>query len=101
MQTEESILKFATSFFNHLKCDVKWDGKILNIGNIPTKFEKYVGKTGPYEIAFNLENKTKNTELLTKGNYFLKAMSEFLDNGAKMTLLKLKFNVNSKTRRSC
>jgi len=87
------IKKFTTSFFNHMKCELHWEDQILVVESIPKKFEKYVGKEGPYTFAFTKETKTSETELLEKGHYLLKAMSEFLNSKPQTTLVKLNLEI--------
>lgn len=90
---KEGIVKFIESFFNNLKCEVKWENNYLIIDKVPKEFEKYYGKQCPYKLAFDKKEATEETELIDKGSLFLKAMTAFLENKGKTTLIKLDFTI--------
>lgn len=91
--SEEKIKEFVKRFFENLECVVKEKNNVLKIENIPQKFEKFYGKTGPYYFYFDSSEtyKTKEGEFVTKGSYLLSCINKFLENKGETTLLKIKF----------
>jgi hypothetical protein len=93
----ESIKKFSEDFFKNLKAEVKWDKNVLVVSKVPNEFESYFGKASPYKIVFD-PNDVKNSdyEIMTHGSLILKAMTNFLNNRAQMTLLTIPYNPDFK-----
>jgi len=81
--------KFILNFFEGSKINEKND--ILTISDVPADFEAFVGKKAPYRLVFNFEkhNKTDNSELITKGSYFLSTIRDFMLDKGQTNLLKL------------
>jgi len=96
MNEEEKIRGFIEEFFNKLKADVKIEAGLLTISNVNSTFEKVYGKKSPYYFVLDSESLKKhpNAELLKKGHLILRVASEFLENTAKTTLLKIDFGIN-------
>lgn len=93
---EKELINFVEKFFINLKAQVLRKENILKISNVPNNFEKFYGKKSPYEFVFKIENKNLENELVQKGSFLLKTISNFLDNSGKTTLLKIKFDFNPK-----
>ena len=92
MQEEtEQIRKFAEGFFSNLKCQMKWDGRVLNITHVPFEFEQFYGKKAPYSIVFE-HGIDENAELVTRGSFLLKTMTSYLDQLGQTSLIKLDFS---------
>ena len=89
---KEGIIKFAEEFFKNLKAEYIWENETLVVNKVSKDFETFSGKKSPYYLVFDAEKEGDNTELLTKGSYFLKAMASYLDNSGQTTLLKIDFN---------
>ena len=93
----ESIKKFCDSFFINLGALPRWEGDILFIEGVPKVFEDFCGKKSPYYLAFDKVSgeRVSNSELMTRGSYLLRSMSEFLENKGQTALIKLVFNVET------
>ena len=96
MQSDTNLKKFTEVFFNNLKCNVKWNGNVLVIENVPADIEKLYGKKSPYNLVFEKEHLNSENELVAKGSSLLKIMASHLDNKAQMSLLKINFNPDLK-----
>jgi len=97
MTEERDMLQnFIKNFFNKLKADVEISENLIAISNVNTNFEKVYGKKSPYYFVFRTEDLEKypEAELLKKGHLILRVASEFLENTAKTTLLKIDFGIN-------
>lgn len=92
----QSIKEFTESFFSSIKCEMKWDNKMLVVSNIPSAFEEYYGKKGPYYIVFDRSEEKDNTELMVKGSFLLKAMASFLESRGQTAMLKIDFDFEPK-----
>ncbi len=92
METEK-LQKFIENFFKNIKSEVMWKNHILFIDKVPNNFQKFLGKTAPYKFVFE-EKYSNEGELITKSSYLVKAISNFLENSGKTTLLKINFNIN-------
>ncbi|MBT4136166.1 hypothetical protein HOD75_01710 [archaeon] len=79
------------NFFLKLKCNVSGN-EIIDITNVPEKFEKLYGKNAPYRFTFDENLEDNNTELITSSSHLLKIISEYLKNKANTTILQLDFN---------
>lgn len=90
MGEQEKIKKFSESFFKNLKCELSWEGNSLIVKKIPKSFEEFYGKSGPYKIVFNSEDQGSG-ELMAKGSFLLKSMTDYLDTLGQTTLIKLNF----------
>jgi len=97
MVTEkESIIKFSEEFFKNIKAEFSWQGETLVVTKVSKDFETFSGKTSPYYLVFDSEKTAENTELLAKGSYFLRAMTNYLDNRGQTTLIKLDFPLDAR-----
>lgn len=85
IETKKFILDFFEGSNIHERNDV------LTINDVPSDFEDFVGKKGPYKLVFNFEkhNKVANSELITKGSYFLSSIRDYLLDKGQTSLLKL------------
>ena len=93
----DNIRKFVEGFFRNLKCDVRSEGVVLVVENPPGDFEKFSGKKGPYYFIFEQNNAcpiNDKFELVSKGSYLLKTMTQYLDNRGQTTLLRLNFETS-------
>ena len=88
----EQIRDFTERFFKNIKCDLKWEGEVLVVENVPQNFQKFFGKNAPYRLNFISE--TDDADFITKGSYLLKAMNEFLTDKGQTALLKIDFDID-------
>jgi len=86
--------KFILDFFEDSKVHERND--TLTIGDVPADFEEFIGKKAPYKLVFDFEkhNKIDNSELITKGSYFLSSIRDYMLDKGQTSLLKL--NIPSK-----
>ncbi|MBU3923633.1 MAG: hypothetical protein KJ592_01835 [Nanoarchaeota archaeon] len=89
----EQIRKFTLEFFRSLKADVKEDGDVLVVSNVPKSFEDLFGKISPYQLCFS--GGVKDCEFVGKGSAVLAAMTKYLEGSGKATLLKIDFDTHS------
>lgn len=88
-----NLKEFFTKFFKNLNCKIIEEENSLVISEIPSRFEKFSGKKGPYYLSF--EEKT-GYEKITSNHYLIKAIKEFLENQGETTLLKIDRNPDFK-----
>lgn len=91
MEPNSQIKSFTEQFFKNLNCILFYEGDILTINNIPEDLESFIGRKGPYILAFTPTDNPK-AELMTKGSFFLKAMNSYLETKGTTTLIKLNFD---------
>jgi len=86
--------KFILDFFEGSNINER--NEILTIGGVQTDFEEFVGKKAPYRLVFDFEkhSKTDNSELITKGSYFLSTIRDYMQDKGQTSLFKL--NIPSK-----
>ena len=94
---EDSILKFIWNFFKNLEATLSVRNEIITVSNVPEKFEKFLGKKSPYKFTTKKELETDEIEFLEKGSYVLKAISDYLENSAETTLLKINLKYNGES----
>ena len=90
---KNNLISFVERFFQNIGATVLLQGDFLIVSNIPKSFEKFYGKKGPYNFVFNASSLTPDTELIEKGSYAMKTISNYLEDNGKTTLLKLNFNI--------
>lgn len=94
----EGIKNFAVGFFNNLKCSLAWQDEMLMVDNVPKDFETFAGKKGPYKFLFSSNPSCvvdDSIEIMSKGNFLLRQMTDYLENMGQTTLIKLNFNADS------
>jgi len=89
----EDLKKLVVEFFKRLNCEIL-ENEIIEISKIPIEFENIYGKKGPYKFSFNEKNNSENIEIVTTSSYLITAISEYLKDRAKSTLLQIKFKEN-------
>lgn len=94
-KTEDMSKKFLLEFFKDCKIEDK--NGLLTISEVPSEFEKFVGKKAPYKFVFdiNTHNKIKDSELIMQGSYFLLAIRDYLSDKGQTCLLKINIPSNS------
>jgi len=80
--------KFILDFFETAKITER--NEVMTIKDVPKDFETFVGKKAPYRLVFDFEkhNKIDNSELITKGSYFLSAIKDYMLNKGQTSILK-------------
>lgn len=86
---EEKLEKFVVGFFRNLKCEVRKEGDILVVENVPKSFEEVFGKASPYKFSFGKE--VNGVINVTKQGYLLSTISKFLENTGKTSVLRIDF----------
>ena len=68
---------------------------IIIIPKAAKEFEEIFGKKAPYKLVFSLNkyNMTHDSELITKGSYFLSSMKESMKNKGQTSLIKLNVKI--------
>src|SRR3989338_8954006 len=97
----QELFDFSLEFFKSLNCSVSVkDLNRIVVNKVPYDFETFVGKKTPYSLVFDTEThaQVENSELMTKGSYFLKAMRDYMQDKAQTTLLKLNIEVEEPTK---
>jgi len=84
----EQVRKFVSGFFESLGCNLRWDGEVLVVKNVPVKFEEYYGKEAPYRFVFN---KGLDGQFVGKGSAVFEKILSFLKRGGKMSILRIDF----------
>ena len=86
---EDKSKEFLLEFFKYTK--IKDENGVLTISDVPTNFEKFVGKKSPYKFVFDIKihNKVKDSELIIQGSYFLLAIRDYLGDKGQTNLLKI------------
>jgi hypothetical protein len=88
------LKEFFLKFFKNLGCKVSENGECLNIIDIPSSFEKFSGKKGPY--AFCFESPVDGYEFVGANHYIINSMKDFLEGRGETTLLKFDVNFDPK-----
>ena len=83
--------KFILDFFKFLKCNIIEKENFIKINKAPKDFEDFLGKEAPYTLVFDQEQLEiiENSELITKGSYFLASIRDYLEDKGQTTILKL------------
>ena len=92
MQSESMNLKeFVENFFKKINSNVSWKNDALIVSGVPKNFETFLGKSSPYKLVFEPKFVSDDSELISKGSFFLNSIANFLKSGAKNSLLKMNF----------
>jgi len=93
---KESPKKFILEFFK--EANIKDENGVLTISGASKDFEDFIGKKSPYKLVFDfdLHTKTKDSELIMKGSYFLLAIRDYLSNKGQTSLLKINLKLDKK-----
>jgi hypothetical protein len=87
----QQIEDFTIKFFQNLKCELVRQSEFIIVKNVPKSFEDLFGHPSPYKINF----KTPGiNHFVGKGSSMFTAMTKYLSNAGKTTLLKIDFDVN-------
>ena len=91
---ENEIKEFILEFLKSSSITDK--NNLLIIENVPVDFENFIGKKAPYILTFDFDthNKTKDSELIVKGSYFLSSIRDYLRDKAQTSLIKLNLEVD-------
>lgn len=95
MEEIQEIIEFTKKFFENLGADISFREGFLIISNVPEDFQKFYGKKCPYKFVFSEKDLTGDAELVERGSYLLKTISNYLENSGQTTLLKINFKVNA------
>ncbi len=87
------IENLVVEFFKSLRCDISFNGGIYHIENVPKNFEDFCGKKSPYRICFSA--KVSDAELVSESSSLVSAISRYLENSGKVSLLKIDFDDSS------
>jgi hypothetical protein len=91
---EKELVEFIEKFFRNLGATVILQGDFLIVANVPIAFEKFYGKKSPYKFVFDKTKLIPESELIEKGAYILKAISNYLESSGQTTLLKINFEID-------
>jgi hypothetical protein len=90
MESQLSDLKkFTESFFKTLGANITWSGESLHVSSVPSDFESFFGKPGPYTLVFE---QGLQGELVARGSFLLKLMTSFIENRGQTAIIKLVFD---------
>jgi len=91
MESEKQKIKeIVLKFFESLKCKISFDGESLIVDNVPSNFEKFTGKKGPFFFSF--EGQKKGFEEINSSSYIIKAIKEYLENQGQTAIISIKPN---------
>ncbi|RMD45914.1 hypothetical protein D6829_01015 [Candidatus Pacearchaeota archaeon] len=85
------IERFVVEFFESLNAQITREGDSYIVSNVPVDFEKYIGRKCPYKISF--KPGVEFAEYVSKDSHFFSAITGYLKESAKTTLLKIDFEV--------
>lgn len=91
---EDELIKFVWKFFKNLNSSLAIKNGIIYVSNVSENFEKFYGKKSPYKFTTDKNLVSEEIDLLENSSYILKVISNYLENSAKTTLLKINFNSN-------
>lgn len=91
---KEKLRSLAIGFFRGLKCEVVDKGDCILIENVPSGFEDFYGKKGPYNLVFG--EGSSEGELVVGGSSIFNAMTRYLKKGGSTTLLRIDFDIDSR-----
>jgi hypothetical protein len=94
MHEKQELIEFVKNFFQNLGADLIEKKDHLIISNVSEDFEKFYGKKSPYKFVFDEKNQIGEADLIEKGSYALKTISNYLENFGQTTLLKINFKKN-------
>jgi len=92
MDEKEKYREFVLSFFRKLGSTVRSGGPVYEISGVPKSFSDLVGFDGPYKICF--DGKREGVNFVFPSSVIGLAISKFLDNSGKTTLLSIEFDVD-------
>lgn len=89
MEKENKAKDFILEFFRYSK--IKEEKGVVIISEVPHEFENFVGKKAPYKFVFDIasHNRTKDSELIMQGSYFLLAIRDYLQDKGQTSLMKI------------
>ncbi|MBM3232730.1 hypothetical protein FJZ18_01020 [Candidatus Pacearchaeota archaeon] len=90
MKELAELKEFTANFFKNLGAKTIWEGQMLRVDKVPKDFEDFFGKKSPLKLVFDRSEEGKDTELIAKGSFLLKAIALYLENKGQTTLLKLR-----------
>ncbi len=96
MQENQELMNFVKNFFQNLSSDIIEEKDHLIVSNVPENFERFYGKKSPYKFVFEEEKQKGEADLIEKGSYALKTISNYLENSGQTTLLKINFEKEGK-----
>jgi hypothetical protein len=91
---EDQLFSFVEKFFTNLGANIVFQNDILTISNVPAEFQKYYGKSEPYNFTLDKDRVADDVEILEKGSYTMKALNSYLENSGQTTLLKIDFDID-------
>lgn len=94
MESKEKLQNFIVRFFENLRAELVWDGRILIVKNVPESFEEAYGKKAPYCFVFEKQDQNSINELVESGCKILEVIKRSLENLGNTTLLKLDFDLD-------
>lgn len=89
----DNLRQLVVNFFKNLECEID-NSEILIISNVPPDFEKLYSKKGPYKLIFSNNQYYDGVEIINESSYLIVAISNYLKNKAKMTILSIFFEEN-------
>ena len=92
MSQQNDIKQLVESFFKSLNSTLSWNGDSLRVSNVPQDFEIFFGKKSPYNLVFSEDITSRENELIAKGSFMLKAITDYLDKKGQMASIKIDFN---------
>jgi hypothetical protein len=88
-KNKNSLKEFILEFFKNSQ--IKEEGGVMTISEVPREFEEFIGKKSPYKLVFNfdLHTKIKDSDLIMEGCYFMLAIRDYLRDKGQTNLLKI------------
>lgn len=85
----EKIILFVENFFKNLGSNLCWRGEILEVSNIPSNFEKFYGKKGPYLFSVNKIENREDIDHITSSSFLVGCIKDFLETKGQTTHLRI------------
>lgn len=89
---KNSYCEFVLNFFKKLGCEIKNKEDYFLVKNVCKSFSDIFGSNGPYNICF--DKKKEGCEFVFPGSLMDRAISKFLDNAGKTSILKIEFDLD-------
>jgi len=86
------IRNIISNFFSRVNCDLEEKEHVIIVNNVPKDFENLYGKKSPYTFSFEEYTEIESTEIVTSSSYLLTAISDYLKNKTKTSILKITFD---------
>ncbi|MBT7661230.1 hypothetical protein HN604_04100, partial [archaeon] len=83
------IETFTEEFLKNLNATITKNSSTWNVENIPQSFQDFVGLSAPYTL--NFAESTDDSLFVGRGSRFFSAMTQYLENVGKNTILKIDF----------